>query len=66
MQRIVVLNPKGGSGKRPLPSIWRATTRSAGERPVLIDYDPQGSACALGAQASQAVRRRHIDLIAGL
>jgi chromosome partitioning protein len=44
MQRIVVLNPKGGSGKTTIAINLAACYASLGERPVLMDYDPQGSA----------------------
>lgn len=43
MYRIVVLNPKGGSGKTTI-AINLASYFAVRElRPVLIDYDPQGS-----------------------
>jgi chromosome partitioning protein len=44
MQRIVVLNPKGGSGKTTLAITLAAYFAQRGDQPVLIDYDPQGSA----------------------
>jgi chromosome partitioning protein len=44
MQRIVVLNPKGGSGKTTIAINLAACFASRGGRPVLMDYDPQGSA----------------------
>jgi chromosome partitioning protein len=43
MQRIVVLNPKGGSGKTTLAINLASFFATQGGRPVLIDYDPQGS-----------------------
>lgn len=43
MQRIVVLNPKGGSGKSTIASNLAACYAAAGERPALMDIDPQGS-----------------------
>jgi chromosome partitioning protein len=43
MQRIVVLNPKGGSGKTTIASNLAACYAAGGERPVLMDLDPQGS-----------------------
>ncbi len=43
MQRIVVLNPKGGSGKTTIASNLAACFAAGGERPVLMDLDPQGS-----------------------
>ena len=44
MQRIVVLNPKGGSGKTTIAINLASHFALRGERPVLMDYDPQGSA----------------------
>ncbi len=44
MQRIVVLNPKGGSGKTTIAVNLASHFALHGERPTLIDYDPQGSA----------------------
>ena len=43
MQRIVVLNPKGGSGKTTIAINLASHFALQGERPVLMDYDPQGS-----------------------
>jgi chromosome partitioning protein len=43
MQRIVVLNPKGGSGKTTIAINLAAYLASRGHTPVLMDYDPQGS-----------------------
>ncbi|HEX3835717.1 MAG TPA: AAA family ATPase [Steroidobacteraceae bacterium] len=43
MQRIVVLNPKGGSGKTTIAVNLAAYFASQQQRPVLMDYDPQGS-----------------------
>jgi chromosome partitioning protein len=44
MQRIVVLNPKGGSGKTTLAINLAAYFASRGDSTLLIDRDPQGSA----------------------
>jgi chromosome partitioning protein len=44
MQRIVVLNPKGGSGKTTIAINIASYFALQGDRPVLIDHDPQGSA----------------------
>ncbi|MCC7464072.1 MAG: AAA family ATPase [Gammaproteobacteria bacterium] len=44
MQRIVVLNPKGGSGKTTVAINLAACFAVRGELPALMDYDPQGSA----------------------
>jgi chromosome partitioning protein len=44
MKRIVVLNPKGGSGKTTIAINLAGCLASRREAPVLIDHDPQGSA----------------------
>ena len=56
MQRIVVLNPKGGSGKTTIAINLASYYALQGERPTLMDYDPQGSAArwVKKRQASQA------------
>lgn len=56
MQRIVVLNPKGGSGKTTIAINLAAYFASRQQRPVLMDFDPQGSSLrwAKKRQASQA------------
>src|SRR5258708_4387928 len=51
MQRIVVLNPKGGSGKTTVAVNLAGYYALQGERPTLMDYDPQAS-------ATQWVRKR--------
>src|ERR1700689_1319160 len=61
MQRIVVLNPKGGSGKTPVAPPLASHFAVQGEHPVLMDYDVQGS-------SSHWVRKRdeqrpHVHLI---
>jgi len=43
MQRIIVLNPKGGSGKTTIASNLAACFAVGGQRPALLDLDPQGS-----------------------
>ncbi len=43
MQRIVVLNPKGGSGKTTIAINLASYLASRGHTPVLMDHDPQGS-----------------------
>lgn len=43
MKKIVVLNPKGGSGKTTIATNLAACYALHGERPALMDLDPQGS-----------------------
>jgi len=43
MQRIIILNPKGGSGKTTVATNLAARFAAAGKHPVLMDLDPQGS-----------------------
>src|ERR1700726_1908769 len=43
MQRILVLNPKGGSGKNTIATNLASYFASRGDRPLLIDSDSQGS-----------------------
>ena len=43
MNRIVVLNPKGGSGKTTIATNLASYFASEKQRPVLMDFDPQGS-----------------------
>jgi chromosome partitioning protein len=43
MQRIIVLNPKGGSGKTTIASNLAACFAVGGQRPALMDLDPQSS-----------------------
>ena len=43
MQRILVMNPKGGSGKTTIATNLASYFASQGDRPLLSDNDPQGS-----------------------
>jgi chromosome partitioning protein len=43
MQRIIILNPKGGSGKTTIATNLASRFASEGKQPVLMDLDPQGS-----------------------
>jgi len=43
MQRIIILNPKGGSGKTTIATNLAARFAAVGKQPVLMDLDPQGS-----------------------
>ena len=62
MLRIVLLNPKGGSGKSTIATGIAAMYAARGYRPVLMDFDPQGSSSrggrsrATSAQSTRAGR----------
>lgn len=43
MQRVVVLNPKGGSGKTTIATNLACWFAVCGHAPVMMDFDPQGS-----------------------
>ncbi|MBW7931209.1 MAG: ParA family protein [Gammaproteobacteria bacterium] len=43
LRKIVVLNPKGGSGKTTLATNLAAWFAAQGRRTALMDFDPQGS-----------------------
>lgn len=43
MQQIVVINPKGGSGKTTIATNLAACFAASGRSPALMDLDPQGS-----------------------
>jgi chromosome partitioning protein len=43
MRRIVLLNPKGGSGKSTIATGIAAMYAARGYRPALMDFDPQGT-----------------------
>ena len=46
LNRIVVLNPKGGCGKSTLVTNLAAQYAETGPMPAIMDYDPQGSSIA--------------------
>ena len=54
-RKIVVLNPKGGSGKTTVATNLAAYYASAGLSTVLVDYDPQAS-------SARWLRKRAVDL----
>jgi chromosome partitioning protein len=56
-QRIVVLNPKGGSGKTTVATNLAAHYAAAGLSTVLMDYDPQAS-------STRWLRKRGADVAA--
>jgi chromosome partitioning protein len=50
MERIVILNPKGGSGKSTVATNLAAYFAVTHENPMLIDLDPQGSSSRWASQ----------------
>lgn len=46
LNKIVILNPKGGCGKSTLATNLAACYANRGETPSIMDYDPQGSTMA--------------------
>ena len=46
VNKIVVLNPKGGCGKSTLVTNLAARYAQYGSSPAIMDYDPQGSSLA--------------------
>src|SRR5664279_392847 len=60
MQRIVVLNPKGGSGKSTVATTLASYFAQRGEHSVLIDYDPQGSSARWVKRRDPARSRIHL------
>ena len=46
LNRIVILNPKGGCGKSTLATNIAACYARQGPQPAIMDYDPQGSTTA--------------------
>jgi chromosome partitioning protein len=63
MQRIVVLNPKGGSGKTTIAINLASYLACRGQVPLLMDYDPQGSSLRWVKKRKPA--QPHIHVIAG-
>ncbi len=46
LNKIVILNPKGGCGKSTLVTNLAAKYAQSGKTPAIMDYDPQGSTTA--------------------
>ena len=46
LNKIVILNPKGGCGKSTLVTNLAARYAQSGSSPVIMDFDPQGSSMA--------------------
>ncbi len=46
LNKIVILNPKGGCGKSTLATNLAASYAQTGPTPAIMDYDPQGSTTA--------------------
>src|SRR5689334_10431824 len=60
MKRIVVLNPKGGSGKTTLAINLASYYASCQQKPVLMDFDPQGSSVRWVRKRQQAQPPIHV------
>jgi chromosome partitioning protein len=60
MKRIVVLNPKGGSGKTTLAINLASYYASCQQKPVLMDFDPQGSSVRWVRKRQQAQAPIHV------
>lgn len=59
LNKIVVLNPKGGCGKSTLVTNLAACYAKEGPTPVLMDFDPQGSTMAWLDRRSAALPEIH-------
>jgi chromosome partitioning protein len=60
MQRIVVLNPKGGSGKTTIAINLASHFALNGQRPVLMDFDPQASSARWVHKRNKTQARIHL------
>jgi chromosome partitioning protein len=60
MKRIVVLNPKGGSGKTTLAINLASYYASCQQKPVLMDFDPQGSSVRWAKKRQPAQAPIHV------
>lgn len=59
LNKIVVLNPKGGCGKSTLVTNLAAHYAETGPMPTIMDYDPQGSSIAWLGRRSAAYPQIH-------
>jgi chromosome partitioning protein len=59
LQKIVVLNPKGGSGKSTIATNLAAYYAWSGRNVALMDFDPQGSSMRWLRQRPQSVPAIH-------
>jgi chromosome partitioning protein len=59
VNKIVVLNPKGGCGKSTLVTSLAARYAQYGTTPTIMDYDPQGSSIAWLSRRSDAYFKIH-------
>jgi len=59
LNKIVILNPKGGCGKSTLVTNLAACYANRGTTPAVMDYDPQGSTMAWLARRSDELPAVH-------
>ena len=59
LNKIVILNPKGGCGKSTLATNLAACYAHEGPTPAIMDYDPQGSTMAWLERRSGELPRIH-------
>lgn len=59
MQRIIILNPKGGSGKTTIATNLASLFAVAGRNPALMDLDPQASTSRWLSKRPQNVPKIH-------
>ena len=59
LNKIVILNPKGGCGKSTLATNLGAAYAAGGETPSIMDYDPQGSSIAWLERRSEELPAIH-------
>jgi chromosome partitioning protein len=63
MERIVIINPKGGSGKTTVATNLAAHFAAQEQSPMLVDLDPQASSTRWAAH--RPIDRPAVDCIAG-